>query len=172
MRVNAGEEPKQALRKKIYLFSKEIWYCDKVVGRKETSCSTSLEGLYTMWTKSIKYCSPAECRRRNSWSGGPNCELPINSRRESNRVALEWAATEEKKHTWNNGCYTELNQVLQFTSLTSWRPEYIVHIYTYISEMPMIDNLFVVTCFMFVPGFVSTFHVFVNNRKFWIRLHQ
>ena len=128
MRVNAGEEPKQALRKKIYLFSKEIWYCDKVVGRKETSCSTSLEGLYTMWTKSIKYCSPAECRRRNSWSGGPNCELQINSRRESNRVALEWAATEEKKNTWNNGCYTELNQVLQFTSLTSWTPEYIVHI--------------------------------------------
>ena len=133
----------------------------KNTGRNETSCSISLEGLYTMWTKSIRYCSSAEYRGCNSASGGPNSELPINSRRESNRVALEWAATEETKHTWDNCCYTELNRVLQFTLLASHEHQII-----------LIDNFLLVISFMFAPRFLTTFPVFVNNRKFRIMLHQ
>lgn len=65
--------------------------------KEETWCSLSLEDLYTMWTKSVRYCNAGKCSRGSSRRRGPNSESSIRSRKASIKVVLDWAETRE----WN-----------------------------------------------------------------------
>ena len=63
--------------------------------KEETWCSLSLEDLYTMWTKSVRYRNAGKSSRGSSRRRGPNSESSIRSRKASTKVALDWAETRE-----------------------------------------------------------------------------
>ena len=63
--------------------------------KEETWCSLSLEDLYTMWTKSFRYCNAGKRSRGSSRRRGSNSESSIRSRKASTKVALAWAETRE-----------------------------------------------------------------------------
>ena len=68
--------------------------------KEETWCSLSLEDLYTMWTKSVRYRNAGKSSRGSSRRRGPNSESSIRPRKSSTKVALDWAETREKNRTY------------------------------------------------------------------------
>ena len=98
--------------------------------KEETWCSLSLEDLYTMWTKSFRYCNAGKRSRGSSRRRGSNSESSIRSRKASTKVALAWAETREwnlayarrknLRKSWAEGIFvSEINRKVQFQKLPS-----------------------------------------------------